>query len=398
MRGRGWLLLVLLAVVAAGGWYWFGRGAGGAGGEAKGPPPPPEVTVAAVRREPAAVSITAVGTVRPVESVQILPQVEGPITKVAFTEGQAVKPGDLLFEIDPRPYEAALAQAEGTLAQDRANLESARRDLSRAQELAAKSFQSRQSLDQQRARTEALEATVRGDEARVAATRVDLERTRIVAPVGGRVSQAQLTLGNIARPGQATPLTTINQIDPIDVQFSIPQNRLPQVRAAMAKGPVPAIALEAEGGQRLAEGELSFIDNAVDPATGTVAMKARFKNPNDALWPGQFLTVALEVDRRPEAVVVDAVAVATGPDGRYVYLVRPDDTVEARPVTLAVLAEGRAVVDQGLQGGERVIVNGQLRVVPGGKVRVREQAPPPPAQGNGAPAQAASLPAGGNAR
>lgn len=397
MRGRGWLLLVLLVVLAAGGWYWFAGGAGGTGGEAKGPPPPPEVTVAAVRREPAAVSITAVGTVRPVESVQIQAQVEGPITNVAFTEGQVVKPGDLLFEIDPRPYQAALAQAQGTLAQDRANLEAARRDLARAQELAAKSFQSRQALDQQRARTEALEATVRGNEARVAAAQVDLERTRIVAPVGGRVSQAQLTLGNIARPGQATALTTINQIDPIDVQFSIPQNRLPQVRDAMAKGPIPAIALDAEGGRRLAEGELSFIDNTVDPATGTVAMKARFKNPADALWPGQFLTVALEVDRRPQAVVVDAVAVSTGPDGRYVYLVRPDDTVEARPVTLAVLAEGRAVVDQGLQGGERVIVNGQLRVVPGGKVRVRE-APPPPEQSGGAPAQAAALPAGGAAR
>ncbi|WP_114392853.1 efflux RND transporter periplasmic adaptor subunit [Oleisolibacter albus] len=393
MQRSVWVVLVLSAVVAAGAWYGFGRRSGGEGRAAA---PPPEVTVATVSRGPAALSVAAVGTVRPIQSVQIMPLVEGPIIRVAFTDGQLVQPGQLLFEIDPRPYQAALDQAEGQQAQDRANLTSARLDLARAEELAEKRFTSRQSLDQQRATVEALTAAVKADEARVAAARVNLERTRITAPVAGKVGQAQLTVGNIARPGQTTPLTTINQLSPIDVQFALPQARLPQMHTANGQGPVPVIARDSQTGRTLAQGALVFIDNTVDAATGTVSMKARFANEDGVLWPGQFLTMAAQIDQRPDAVLLDPAAVATGPDGYYVYVVRPDDTVEARAVTLADLQDARAVVDAGLSGGERVIVNGQLRVVPGGKVRVRQTAPAPDQMPG--PAQASALPQGAPAR
>ena len=385
-RRRSWLvyLLVVVALLGAAAWA-FGdrlRPAGDAAPTARRAPPAPEVTLATVARREAVIRLQAVGTVQPIKSVQIMPQVEGPIMRVAFSDGQTVRPGEILFEIDPRPYQAALGQAQGQLQSDQANLLSARQDLARTTQLAQSGFAARQSLDQQRARVAQLEASIKTAQARIDQARIDLERTTMRAPIGGRLSAAQLTEGNIVRPGQQNALTTIMQIAPIDVQFTVPQDQLPAVQSRQAAGRVDVAVFSPDTRTELGQGELVFIDNRVDQATGTVSMKARFANREGRLWPGQFVNVALELDKRPDAVVVDARAVQMGPNGRYVYVVQ-DNRAEPRPVRLVELQEQQGIVAEGLHGGEQVIVDGHVKVVPGGQVRVRDAQPrraagPPP--------------------
>lgn len=342
----------------------------------------PEVTVAPARIEAASIYIRAVGTVRPIKSVQVLPLVDGPIMRVAFTDGQSVQAGDVLFEIDPRPYQAALAQAEGQLARDQADLEAANRDLARTEQLNRNGYATGQALDQQKSRVGQLNAALKTDQGKIAQAKVDLDRTTIRAPIAGRVGAALLTEGNVVRASQSTALTSINLLAPIEVQFTVPQDRLPDVQARMQQGQLVVHTSNSENTARLADGALTFIDNRVDPATGTVQMKGRFDNQDGKLWPGQFVNVELELERRSQAVVVDSRAIQTGPDGRYVFIVGPDDTVEARPVKLAVLEDRTAIVSDGLKGGERLVVDGQLKIQPKGKVRVRQ------APSSGAAAQA----------
>ncbi|MDB5366949.1 MAG: efflux transporter periplasmic adaptor subunit [Rhodospirillales bacterium] len=334
----------------------------------------PEVAIATARVEAASIYVRAVGTVRPIKSVQVLPLVDGPIMRVGFVDGQTVAQGEVLFEIDPRPYQAALAQAEGQLARDHADLEAAGRDLSRTEQLAKNGYATGQALDQQKSRVGQLNAALKTDQGRIAQAKVDLDRTTIRAAIAGRVGAAAVTEGNVVRAGQTVPLTSINLLAPIEVQFTVPQERLQEVQARMAQTALVAHARSADNTKRLADGTLTFVDNRVDPTTGTVQMKARFDNVDGALWPGQFVNVELELERRPQAVVVDARAIQTGPNGRYVFVVRADDTIEARPVKLAVLEDKTAIVSDGLTGGERVVVDGQLKVQPNGKVRIRGMA------------------------
>jgi membrane fusion protein, multidrug efflux system len=331
----------------------------------------PEVAVATARVEPASIYVRSVGTVRPIKSVQLLPLVDGPIMRVAFTDGQTVAAGDILFEIDPRPYQAALAQAEGQLARDQADLESASRDLARTEQLNKNGYATGQALDQQKSRVGQLNAALKTDQGKIAQAKVDLDRTTIRAPIAGRVGAAAVTEGNVVRANQTVALTSINLLAPIEVQFTVPQERLQDVQARMLQKTLVAHVSNAENTRRLADGMLTFVDNRVDPTTGTVQMKARFDNSDGSLWPGQFVNVELELERRPQAVVVDSRAIQTGPDGRYVFIVNQDDTVEARPVKLAVLEDKTAIVSEGLSGGERLVIDGQLKIQPKGKVRVR---------------------------
>ncbi|GIL41158.1 efflux RND transporter periplasmic adaptor subunit [Roseiterribacter gracilis] len=332
----------------------------------------PEVAVAIARVEAASIYIRSVGTVRPIKSVQILPLVDGPIMRVAFTDGQMLNAGDVLFEIDARPYQAALAQAEGQLARDQADLESASRDLARTEQLNKNGYATGQALDQQKSRVGQLNAALKTDQGKIAQTKIDLDRTTIRAPIAGRVSLAAVTEGNVVRASQTVALTSINLLAPIEVQFTVPQERLPDVQARMQQQkPLLVHTSNSENTLRLADGTLTFMDNRVDPTTGTVQMKARFDNVDGKLWPGQFVNVELELDRNPQAIVVDSRAIQTGPDGRYVFIVNADDTVEARKVKLAVLEDKTAIVSEGLVGGERLVIDGQLKIQPKGKVRVR---------------------------
>lgn len=366
------LAVIIFAVVAPSRGPSGARAATGAGNT----PPMPEVVVAPVERRTAAIRLHAVGNVHPLKSVQVQAQVDGTIQKVGFVDGQMVQAGDVLFEIDPRSYQAALKQAEGQQAQDQANLVAARRDLARTEALAQNGNATGQTLDQNRAKVQQLEAALKTDEGRIAEARVNLDRTTIRAPIAGRIGAAQMTEGNLVRASQANALTSINLLSPIELQFTLPQDRLGDVQSASARAPLAVHAITPDGRSHLAEGQLSFIDNKVDPATGTVMMKARFENSDTALWPGQFVNVELELEQRPNAVVVDSRAVQTGPNGRYVYIVRADQTIEARPVRLAVLEEGESIVAEGLQGGETVVIDGQLKVIPNAKVRTRTETQP----------------------
>lgn len=332
----------------------------------------PEVAVATARLEAASIYVRSVGTVRPIKSVQVLPLVDGPIMRVGFVDGQTVAQGDVLFEIDARPYQAALAQAEGQLARDQADLEAAGRDLARTEQLAKNGYATGQALDQQKSRVGQLNAALKTDQGRIAQARIDLDRTTIRAPIAGRVGAAAVTEGNVVRAGQTIALTSINLLAPIEVQFTVQQERLQEIQARVQQQKnLVAHVSNSENTKRLADGALTFIDNRVDPTTGTVQMKARFDNVDGALWPGQFVNVELELERRPQAVVIDSRAIQTGPDGRYVFVIGADDTVEARPVKLAVLEDKSAIVSEGLAGGERVVVDGQLKIQPNGKVRIR---------------------------
>ncbi len=332
----------------------------------------PEVVVTTARVEIASIYVRSVGTVRPIKSVQVLPLVDGPIMRVGFVDGQMVAAGDVLFEIDARPYQAALAQAEGQFARDQADLESAGRDLTRTEQLNKNGYATGQALDQQKSRVGQLNAALKTDQGKIAQAKVDLDRTTIRAPIAGRVGFAAVTEGNVVRASQTVALTSINLLAPIEVQFTVPQDRLQEVQSRVQQQKtLTAHTSNSENTQRLADGTLTFIDNRVDPTTGTVQMKARFENLDGKLWPGQFVNVELELERRPQAVVVDTRAIQTGPDGRYVFIVNADDTVEARPVTLAVMEDKKAIISEGLAGGERVVVDGQLKIQPKGKVRVR---------------------------
>jgi membrane fusion protein, multidrug efflux system len=366
-----------------------------ANGLAAGAADGPEVAVATARAEAASIYVRAVGTVRPIKSVQVTALVDGPITRVGFRDGQTVAQGDVLFEIDPRPYQAALIQAEGQLARDQADLAAAERDLARTEALSRNGYATGQALDQQRSRVGQLKAGIKTDQGRIAQAKVDLDRTTVRAPIAGRVGAALLTEGNVVRASQMTVLTSINLLAPIEVQFTVPQERLSEVQARMARAPLLTHARSSDDQQKLADGTLTFVDNRVDPTTGTVQMKARYDNADGVLWPGQFVNVQLELERRPQAVVIDTRAVQTGPDGRYVFVVRADDTVEARPVKLAVLEEKTAIVAEGLQAGERVVIDGQLKIQPNGKVRIRSSSGSGGSAqieaGNGSTSAAASL-------
>ena len=372
---RRWALLILFLIVAAVGatWAYLTQSAPRQeAAPARRGPVVPEVTVVLVERREAVISLRSVGTVQPIKSVQIMPQVEGPIMRVGFSDGQTVPAGQMLFEIDPRSYQAALAQTQGQVASDQATLQSAKQDFARTTRLAESGFAARQILDQQRSRVAQLEAAVQTGRARMAQARIDLERTTIRAPIAGRLSAVQQTEGNIVRAGQQAALTTIVQIAPIDVQFTLPQDQLVAVQARDGDGaPVGVVVSTSDDGAELGRGKLVFIDNRVDPTTGTVAMKARFTNEDTRLWPGQFVNVSLELERRRDAVVVDSRAVQTGPQGRFVYVVQ-DGKAEARTVKIVELHERSGIVSEGLKGGEQVIIDGQLKVVPGAPVRVRE--------------------------
>ena len=329
------------------------------------------VTVAQAVRGDAPYVISANGMVEPMQAVSVQSQVGGVLTSVHFKEGDEVKAGQVLFEVDPVPYRAAAQQARAVLARDRAQHENARRDAERYAALAQKDFVTRSQADQAAANAAALKAVVDADLATVETAQFNLDNATIRAPVSGKTGSVLVRQGNLVRPNAATPLVVINQIQPILVRFAVPQRELALVIKHSREGALKATALPGQGSGLPVTGSLSFVDNGVDSTTGTVMLKARFANEENQLWPGQYVAVQLELFRQADAVLVPTPAVQTGQDGLFVFVVDKDGTAQVQAVTAGRAVDEQTIIEKGLLGGEQVVVDGQSRLTVGAKVEVK---------------------------
>jgi membrane fusion protein, multidrug efflux system len=338
----------------------------------KGPPAVP-VTVSVVGKETVAVRLAAIGNVEAYSTVALKARVDGQIVEVNFKEGAPVKKGEVLFRIDPRPYEAALRQAEANALRDAAARDQARSQDKRYQELLQKNFVSKEAYAQIRTNAETAQATARASQAALENARLNLEYCTIRSPLDGFVGKVLLQAGNLVKANDVNPLVVINQVRPIYVNFAVPEQNLPEVRKYLVQGPLEVEVLPADPTQMHPKGRLIFVDNAVDPTTGTIRLRAQFDNVDAALWPGQFVNVSVRLYDEPDAIVIPSTAVQTGQDGQYVYVVSPELTAELRRISVRRVDGERTIVATGLQGGERVVTRGQLRLGP--KVRVQIAAP-----------------------
>lgn len=334
----------------------------------KAGPPPAPVTVARVERATVPVGVTAIGNVEPIETVAIKSRIDGEIVAVHVKDGQEVVKGQPLFELDDRFLQAQLKQLEAAEARDRALLANAESLERRYQDLLSKGFVSEEAFTQAKTSREAAEATVAADHAAAETARVQLTYTRLRSPITGRAGKVNLPVGNNVKANDTTPLVIINQIAPIYVSFAVPDRYLDSIRSFNAKRPLPVGAIPQGSEEPEALGRLTFIDNAVDPQTGTIRLRATFANGDRRLWPGQFVTARLTLQEQPNLIVIPAQAVQNGPKGQYVYVVKPDGTADLRDIVVDRTEGDRAVIGKGLEPGETVVVSGQLRVVPGGKV------------------------------
>lgn len=331
-----------------------------------GGPVPVQTALAATKDVP--VDLRAIGNVEPISSVAIKAQVTGELIDVSFTEGQDVKKGDLLFTIQPRLYATQLAQAKANLARDRAQASNAKRELDRQESLSTKGVASKEDFERARAQSDALEATVNADEAQVLIAETQLGYTTIESPIDGRTGAIRVRPGNLIRNTSDDPLTTVVQLAPIYVSFSVPEQYLPKIRRSMADHSMTVNARSSRSGADLGNGTLTFIDNTVDTTTGTVLLKATFPNDDRALWPGAFVDVLLHLETERDRTVIPAPAVIIGQRGAQVYVIKPDNTADLRTVKTGRNVAQETVILDGVQPGERVVVNGQSRLLPGAKV------------------------------
>jgi len=429
-RPLAWFLaLAVLAGAGAGGWWWWqaregaqdpsaardqmqaqgpqgmsgGQGPGSARPGGAGTPPGAgpgaggrrrpgsiavPVTVAEAQRRDLALSVDALGTVAPLESVVVRTQLDGQLMEINFTEGQEVQRGDVLARIDDRTVQAALQQAEGKRAFDQAQLANSRVDLQRYQQLVRGSGATQQQVDTARANVAMQEAQVRQDEAAIEQSRTQLGYATIRAPLAGRVGIRQVDPGNIVRGSDANGLVTVTQMAPIGITFTLPQQELPRLIRALAAGPVPVETLPGPGNAPVARGTLLTVDNAVDSTTGTIKAKAVFPNEDRTLWPGAFVNIRLRIEVLPQATVVPLVSIQRGPEGTYAFVLKEDRTVEQRPVTIGQMTQADAVVQAGIRPGERVVTSGGMRLSAGTQVAVADEsgAPRQPPQPGAPPA------------
>jgi len=342
-----------------------GAGRGGGRGGAQGPVP---VTTATVLQKAMPLQISIIGTAEPVSTVSIRSQTTGQLISVNFTEGDEVTKGQQLFALDKRPLEAALEQAQANLARDAAAM------AKRYQDLADKGIAPREQVDTARASLAALNATVAADRAALENAKVQLEYATIEAPISGRTGALMVHEGNLVRANDDTPLVVINQIMPMQVAFSIPEARLTELKRYMARGALRVMVSPPNDDAAPAAGRISFVDNAVDPATGTIKIKGTFPNADRRLWPGQFVNVTVELATERHSTVVSSAAVQAGQQGSFVFVVKPDQTVELRNVVVNRTAAAETIIASGLQPGETVVTDGHLRLVPGSRISVKGQA------------------------
>ena len=335
---------------------------------ARGPVAIP-VAVAVAAQQSVPVRLQAIGNVEAYSTVALKARVDGQIVAVNFTEGQEVKKGDVLFRIDARPFQAALRQAQANTLRDAAARDQARSQERRYQELLEKNFVSKEAYAQIRTNAQVAEANAGASQAALENAQLSLAYCTIGSPIDGYTGKVLLQVGNLVKANDVGSLVVINQVKPVYVSFAVPEQQLPTVRKYQELGP---LAVQAIGGgdAMLAQGELIFVDNAVDPSTGTIRMRAQFDNRDASLWPGQFVNVSVRLYDQADAILIPARAVQTGPQGSYVYVVRTDMTAELRRVTVE-RGEGERAVVKGLAGGERVVTRGALRLAPGARVEIR---------------------------
>jgi multidrug efflux system membrane fusion protein len=363
------VVLLLLLVASAGGGYGIAANYRGQAKAAVGAQPAAvPVGVGPVTTQPLPIWLSGIGSVQPLNAITVKVRVDGQLDRVAFTEGQDVHAGDLLAQIDPRPFQAQLKQAEANLAKDQAQLGNTKLDLARFSKLAENGYSPRQQLDTTRAQVASLEATVEADQAMVDNAKLQVSFTSVTAPLDGRVGLRLVDPGSIVHVSDATGLVTVTEMQPIAVLFSLPQDDLPAIRAAMAQGKPTVVVDTRDGGSSLAQGELVFIDSQVDAANGQVRLKASFANADRSLWPGQLVSARLLVRTDANATVVPARAVLRGQNGPYVYAVKPDQTVEIRRVTTGATVGGVIALTSGVAAGETVVLDGQAGLADGTKV------------------------------
>jgi multidrug efflux system membrane fusion protein len=348
------------------------------GGNAADRPVPVLVARAVTRDMP--IVLEGLGSVTAYKTVNVRTQVDGRLDKVLFEEGKAVKQGELLAQIDPRPFEIQLHTGQAALGRDEAQLHGAERNLERYQAVVEKQLIPQQQVDDQRALVEQYRASAQGDQAQIETARLQLDYARIKSPIAGVTGVRQVDPGNLVHPSDANPIVVVTQLDPIAVLFTLPQDDLPRVAAAQARGAPVVEAIARDEGKTIATGKLVLVDNQINQATATIRLKAIFPNPDKTLWPNQFVKARIQLDVRKGALVIPAVAVQHGPQGTFVYVVGADDKAEMKPITVVFLQGDEAIVEvekgKGLRDGEAVVTEGQSQLRPGAKVVSRGKAKP----------------------
>ncbi|MBV8133785.1 MAG: efflux RND transporter periplasmic adaptor subunit [Alphaproteobacteria bacterium] len=359
----------ILALAAMGAAIWWLSGNSGmpqAAAQTAGQAIP--VTAGTVATEDVPVFLHGIGTVQAYNTVAVKSRVDGQIIKINFKEGQDVKVGDPLFQIDPRPYQSALEMAQAAKEKDEAQLAGAKLDLDRYEKLLAPGWQTKQSYDQQKATVEQFQAAIKGDIAQIENAKLNLGYADIRSPIDGRLGARLVDTGNLVHASDNTPLVMITELKPIFVSFTLPQETLDDVHEQNKQAPLVVRAYSGDDKKQLAEGKLTLIDNMIDQATGTIHLKARFDNDDERLWPGEFVNLRLILSTRKGVATVPQQTVQVGPNGYYAYVIKPDNTVERRAVEVASMQDGLAVITKGLTVGENVVVDGQYRLTEGARV------------------------------
>jgi multidrug efflux system membrane fusion protein len=363
------IAFALLAAGAVGGLVYWHQSRAEPNKEEAVPPEPTPVVADVVKSGPVPIYLRGVGTVIAFNNVVVRSQITGPLIKVSFQQGQTVHKGDLLAEIDPRPYQAQLDQALANRDRDKAQGVNAQANLDRYVPLQAKGFATGQLVDTQKAQVAQLDATVKADEAVIEKARVSLGYTRLTAPIDGVTGIRQIDEGNIIHPTDTNGLVDLTQIQPISLIFTLPEVTFVEIQQEMAKGPVKVFAYSQDDKTRLDEGDLLLIDNQINQTTGTIRLRATFPNAQRLLWPGELVNARLLLKTEPNGLTIAAGAVQQGPKGSYVYVVGPDQKVALEPVHVAQISEGQALIDSGLKPDETVVVDGQYKLQPGTLVR-----------------------------
>ena len=379
-RAKGVLgIAVTLFIVGYVGWHYASANQRDASSRPSKTPTPIPVTVQSIRNSDFPVYLNGLGTVQPYNTVTVRSRVDGQVIKVGFRQGQMVHEGDLLVQIDPRPFQAALEQAQSKKAQDEANLKNAQLDLKRYSTLAVQDYASRQQLDTQQAKVDQLSAQIKGDQASIDNAQTQLSYATISSPLTGKTGFRLIDPGNIVHASDQSGIVTIVKLQPISIVFTAPEENIGEINKALAAGTVPVIAMSSDGTKALAEGHLALVDNQVDQASGTIHMKATFQNTDNALWPGLSVATRLLVDTRKNVLVAPNDAIQHGPNGLYAFVVDKDNKVAKHDIKVGDEGAAQTVILAGLANGDRVVTAGQYRLTEGAVVDPHNAATPPSA-------------------
>ena len=349
--------------------YSSRRNSRGRRSTAAAPPPPVSVVAASVQSHDVPIYLRGVGTVIAFNNVIVRSQITGQLVKIAFEQGQAVKKGDLLGEIDPSPYQAQLDQAIANRDRDQAHLENAKIDLDRYNKLVQQKSIATQIADSQKAIVDQLVAMIKSDEAIIESARVNLGYTNLTSPIDGVTGIRQIDIGNIIYPTDVNGLVDVTQIEPISLIFTLPEADFVPIQERLSQGPI-TIFVDSQDGKQLDQGTLNLIDNQIIQTTGTIRLRAQFPNKKHLLWPGQLVNARMLLDTRHDGLTVPASVVQQGPQGAYAYVINPDSSVTIRPIKVAQISEGQALIDSGLQANEQVVTDGQYKLQPGAHVTI----------------------------